>query len=785
MFVSEKETQKKEWTQKAESLAGALPKGVRRTLLHMFLFLCGLLLASVRTGDLLSPFGVSFLAAVPSRYILSAGLGAAAGYILTQDSVSALRYIAALLSAGVLARLACEFEKIRNFRLLPACISFLVCFLTGMALLTADGMRLQGFFLYLAESATAFVAAYFFSSAMDTAKGLSVRTGVSVRALPAAVFTTYLLLISFSDIAVYGVSFARVLLVYAMLLAAWLYKEPGGAIAGVAATAVFLTDQNVGLAACAYGAAGLLSAMFFHSKRYFGTLVFFASFAAAFLLTGNDADKIYLLAEAFAGCGLFLVTPRSILQKAERLTDDVVTSAQNNPQRQEILHRLQSAAHAVDEMSHSVRSVSEILRYSMLPEEKDAFARARDEVCSGCGRYAVCWEKNCRETLSALESMGKVLQSNEALKPTHVPPAFSTRCIKLSSMLESLNRQYVRSVERTAARRKIEEIRSVTADQFDGLCDILKEFSGEISEELTFDESAAARAREVLRNDFSVDNCAVTCIYNAEGKLRLELELSGNLPTTDRAAMKTALEEATGRALELPYSESTKTGLHLTYCERAAIAVEAAAAKITAEDEPLCGDSYESFYDGRGNYVVILSDGMGQGTRAALDSTMATTLTAKLVRAGIRYSSALKMVNSSLILKSKDESLATLDILNIDLYTGRATFYKAGAARSILLRQGKYTEVKKASLPAGILRDISFATAEGLLQEGDLLLLGSDGAFEDAPQAVKHALAQTKPEDSSAEISERIARAAKKQNATGRCDDITVIALKIKKNPAQ
>lgn len=262
-------------------------------------------------------------------------------------------------------------------------------------------------------------------------------------------------------------------------------------------------------------------------------------------------------------------------------------------------------------------------------------------------------------------------------------------------MLESLNRQYVRSVERTATRRKIEEIRSATADQFDGLCDILKEFSGEISEELTFDESAAARVREVLRNDFSVDNCAATCIYNAEGKLRLELELSGNLPTTDRAAMKTALEEATGRALELPYSESTKTGLHLTYCERAAIAVEAAAAKITAEDEPLCGDSYESFYDGRGNYVVILSDGMGQGTRAALDSTMATTLTAKLVRAGIRYSSALKMVNSSLILKSKDESLATLDILNIDLYTGRATFYKAGAAKSILLRQGKYTEVKK------------------------------------------------------------------------------------------
>lgn len=750
----------------------------------MFLFLCGLLLASVRAGEVVSPFGASFVAAVPTRYILSAGLGAAAGYILTQDSVAALRYIAALLSAGVLARLACEFEKIRNFRLLPSCISFLVCFLTGMALLAADGMRLESFFLYLAESAAAFAVAYFFASAMDTAKGLSGDNGISVRALPAVLFSLFLLLASFSDVALFGVSFARVLLVYAMLLTAWFYKEPGGAICGVAATVVFLTDPNVGLAACAYGAAGLLCAVFFHSKRYFGTILFFVSFAAAFLLTGNDADKFYLLAEVFAGCGLFLVTPRTLLEKAERLTADRVTSAQSNPQRQEILHRLHSAAHAVDEMSHSVRSVSEILRYSMLPEEKDAFARARDEVCVGCGRYAVCWEKNCRDTLAALDGMGKVLKTNEALKASHVPTAFANRCIKLTSLLDSLNRQYVRSTERAAAQRKIEDIRSATADQFDGLCDILKEFSGEISEELTFDESAASRVRAALQNEFGLSESMVTCIYNTEGKLRLELELPAATAEMDRAAMKTALEEAVGRPLELPYSESTPTGLHLTYCERAAVAVEAAAAKITADNEPLCGDSYESFYDGRGNYVVILSDGMGQGTRAALDSTMATTLTAKLVRAGIRYTSALKMVNSSLILKSKDESLATLDILNIDLYTGRAAFYKAGAAKSILLRKGKYMEVKKASLPAGILRDVSFATAEGLLQEGDLVLLGTDGAFEDAPQAVKHALAQVQPQDSSAAIAEKVARAAKTQSTAGRCDDITVIALKIKKNPA-
>lgn len=63
-----------------------------------------------------------------NKYILSAGLGAAAGYILTQDSISSLRLIAASVCAGVLARVMREFEKVRNGRLLPSCIAFLSCF---------------------------------------------------------------------------------------------------------------------------------------------------------------------------------------------------------------------------------------------------------------------------------------------------------------------------------------------------------------------------------------------------------------------------------------------------------------------------------------------------------------------------------------------------------------------------------------------------------------------------------------------------------------------------------
>ncbi len=759
--------------------ARLLPEGVRKAIRHCMLSLCGLLLSSIHTGATLSPFGLAFLAAVAPQYIFSAGLGAAAGYLLTQDSVSALRYVAALISIGVLSRLFCEFEKIRNFRLLPSCIAGLVSFLTGMAVLVADGLTLRNFWLYLGEAAAAFLLAYFFTIALAAARDLRLRHELPARTLAGVCVTVFLLLLSVSDIAVFHISFARIAAVYLILLFSYVYREAGGAVAGIAAAGAFLADGAVGLYAWAYCAAGLLAGMFAQGKRIFGTAVVLSAFAVAFLFTGGETASAYLLMEAFSASVLFLATPRFLLEKAQRVAAAPLHSSDSNPQRREILSRLGSATKAVDEMAQSVKKVSSLLQYPVSLAEKDVFARTKEEVCTGCGRYAFCWEQHYKDTLSAFEQADAVLKSNQTLYAGGLPPTLQGRCIRLTSLTESLNRYAVRAAERTAAQMKINEIRSVTADQMESLCDILREFSGELSQELTFDETAAQRVRDALHNEFSCIPYAVSCIYNADRKLRLELELpTENIPAKE--PLRQALELALGRQLELPEAEPSENGTHLNFCEKTAIRIEAAAAKITADSERLCGDSYESFYDGRGNYVVVLSDGMGQGTRAALDSTMAATLMAKLLKAGIGYQGALKMVNASLMLKSGEESLATLDVLNINLYTGKATFYKAGAAKSLIRRQNKCLEIKRASLPAGILRDVQFASTEGDLLDGDLVVLASDGAFDYAETAFKRALGAVHGE-SCAVIARRLAQAAKKKNSSPRSDDITVIVLRIRK----
>jgi stage II sporulation protein E len=64
----------------------------------------------------------------------------------------------------------------------------------------------------------------------------------------------------------------------------------------------------------------------------------------------------------------------------------------------------------------------------------------------------------------------------------------------------------------------------------------------------------------------------------------------------------------------------------LTFAEKATYVAEFASAQIACQDNKLCGDAFQTWSDRRGTAHVILSDGMGSGGNAAVDSAMASGL---------------------------------------------------------------------------------------------------------------------------------------------------------------
>ena len=153
------------------------------------------------------------------------------------------------------------------------------------------------------------------------------------------------------------------------------------------------------------------------------------------------------------------------------------------------------------------------------------------------------------------------------------------------------------------------------------------------------------------------------------------------------------------------------------------------------------------------------------------------------MQAGFGADSVLRMVNSALMVKSGDESLATLDIASIDLFSGRMESLKAGAAVSLLKGGGRVSRIERSSLPVGILRDIAFERSVDTLADGDILLLLSDGITAEGVGWAEEMLRDYDPREKDLNrLAEDMVIEARRRQAGEREDDVTVLALMLGRN---
>ncbi len=138
-------------------------------------------------------------------------------------------------------------------------------------------------------------------------------------------------------------------------------------------------------------------------------------------------------------------------------------------------------------------------------------------------------------------------------------------------------------------------------------------------------------------------------------------------------------------------------------------------------------------------------------------------------------------MNSALAVKSGEESLATVDTARIDLYTGRMELYKAGAAPTVVVRDGRALEIDSSSLPAGILSGVSFQRSDVALGLGDMVLLLSDGATTQGSGWIARMAEEEQPKDLN-EFCKKIATTARLRRSDGREDDITVLCCRLVNN---
>lgn len=144
----------------------------------------------------------------------------------------------------------------------------------------------------------------------------------------------------------------------------------------------------------------------------------------------------------------------------------------------------------------------------------------------------------------------------------------------------------------------------------------------------------------------------------------------------------------------------------------------------------ISGDNGMVFELSKGKMAVILSDGMGVGMRAHNESRVAIRLLQSMITAGYNVEAAISLVNQVLLLRSRDEIFVTIDLVVVDLYTGRLDFVKIGAAPSFIKRGREVEIIQNQCLPVGILSQIEVERDRRLLKEGEILIMVTDGVLE-------------------------------------------------------
>lgn len=157
-------------------------------------------------------------------------------------------------------------------------------------------------------------------------------------------------------------------------------------------------------------------------------------------------------------------------------------------------------------------------------------------------------------------------------------------------------------------------------------------------------------------------------------------------------------------------------------------------ARMKKEEQKVSGDSFSFFYEDDGELAMILSDGMGSGEAAARESESVLVLLEKLLSAGFKEETAIRLINSVLALRAEQNMFATLDISRVNLYGGTCEFIKIGGAATYL-RRGKWMEcVEARTLPIGMVQQVDYDCMVKKLYDGDYIIMMSDGVLDVIPE---------------------------------------------------
>lgn len=450
----------------------------------------------------------------------------------------------------------------------------------------------------------------------------------------------------------------------------------------------------------------------------------------SFALFNNRQIDLNIMGAYIGGAIISILIPRNYFGMIRGCEKEQQEQEQLGDLQKLITHQLKKFATAFESLGKQFQHIPCKQFTLEVSQMNELIEMTGESLCKDCAMNQFCWREYLQDTYKSCYRMIRVLDKQGSIKEADIPIEFKKACLNAESFAYTLSMMLDVYKNDCKWQQHFNEARKMIAQQFNGIADSVQRLVTKVEKELSFDQEMADKIQHTLRSKGIIAHSI--SVLKVEGVIK---EVHIYCQYKERADYKERIKKNIEKVLDCSISIekytyfSEREECYLEFALKKQFSV-VSSAQFSAKDK-VCGDVYSYQEIGDGEYLIALADGMGSGEIARRESEMTLELLEKFLEAGFNSEGVIRLINSALVLKTEIECSSTMDLILVDEYTGIASFYKAGASSSFILREGEVITVKASSLPIGILSDVDVVSFKKQLKSGDLLIMVTDGILDD------------------------------------------------------
>ena len=444
-----------------------------------------------------------------------------------------------------------------------------------------------------------------------------------------------------------------------------------------------------------------------------------------------------------SGTVLFLILPDSVTYKVYNNKTRKDESFSNKSIQTLTKDKLREFSVSFHNLSGTFNGISKKKISLNKGDKKRIFNDLSEELCKDCQNCNLCWEKYLGETYQGIKEIIDVVESEGRINCNQIPKSFLERCIKLESFIAEARRIYDLEKFNMSCDNKLLECREAIAEQFSQIGFILDDFSDSIYKSSPSNMELERRIVNGLRtNHIFVDNLAIFEKQNNRKEIFIYAYTRGGHCITSKEVSQT-ISDIVGTTM-IPSEKSklviAKVSDLFIFEEDANYSVLTGVSKMAKDGSLISGDNYSFICPDSGTAIMTLSDGMGTGEKANKESEAVINLLEQFIEAGFSKESAIKLINSVMLIKSGNQTYSTIDMSVINLYTGMCDFIKLGSSTTFIKNEDDVEIIQSSSLPIGMINQMDYEVNSKKLRDGNFIIMVTDGLIDCIPGEDKEGL---------------------------------------------